>query len=78
MKLFGTTGQKFRHCPGTKGQRDKLKILARDGTGRDSQNPGRDGPGQPENGPGRGPKRERAEKDMLKEKQDRLEQNRTI
>ena len=29
----GTTGQKFLHCPGTKGQRDKLKILPRDGTG---------------------------------------------
>ena len=38
----GTTGQKFLYCPGTKGQRDKLKILPRDGTGRDSQNPGRD------------------------------------
>ena len=35
-------GQKFIHCPGTKGQRDKLKILPREGTGRDSQNPGRD------------------------------------
>ena len=23
----GTTGQKFPHCPGTKGQWDKLKIL---------------------------------------------------
>ena len=43
MKLFVTMGQKFHHCPGTKGQRDKLKILPRDGTGRDSQNPGRDG-----------------------------------
>ena len=32
----GTTGQKFLHCPGTKGQRDKLKFLPRDGTGRDS------------------------------------------
>ena len=31
----GTTGQKFLHCPGTKGQRDKLKILPRDGTGQD-------------------------------------------
>ena len=29
----GTTGQKFLHCPGTKGQRDKLKILPRDGPG---------------------------------------------
>ena len=42
MQLFGTKGQKFHHCPGTKGQWDKLKILQRDGTGRDSQNPGRD------------------------------------
>ena len=38
----GTMGQKFLHCPETKGQRDKLKILPRDGTGRDSQNSGRD------------------------------------
>ena len=47
------SGQKFLHCPGTKGQRDKLKILPRDGgqagtakirdgKGRDSKNPGRD------------------------------------
>ena len=42
VQLFGTSGQKFIHCPGTKGQRDKLKILPREGTGRDSQNPGRD------------------------------------
>ena len=27
----GTTGQKFLHCPGTKGQPDKLNILLRDG-----------------------------------------------
>ena len=74
MKLFGTTGQKFHHCPGTKGQRDKLKILPRDGTGRDSQNPGRDGPGQPKTGTGRGTKRDRAEKDVLKQKKDALKQ----
>ena len=49
----GTTGQKFLYCPGTKGQRDKLKILPRDGTGRDSQNLGRDVPGQPKSGTGR-------------------------
>ena len=41
----GTTGQKFLHCPGTKGQQNKLKILPRDRPGRDSQNSGRDGPG---------------------------------
>ena len=28
---------------GTKGQRDKLKVLPRDGTGQDSQNSGRAG-----------------------------------
>ena len=50
----GTMGQKFLHCPGTKGQRDKLEILPRDRTGRagtakirdgmdqDSQKPGQD------------------------------------
>jgi hypothetical protein len=27
VQLFGTKGQKFFPCPGTKGQRDKLKIL---------------------------------------------------
>ena len=36
MQLFGTKGQKFLLCPGTKGQRDELKILQRDGPGRDS------------------------------------------
>ena len=40
MQLLETKGQKFLHCPGTKGKRDKLKILPRDGGGRD-------GPGQP-------------------------------
>ena len=78
MELFGTKGQKFHHCSGTKGQRDKLKILQRDGTGRDSQNPGRDGPGQPKNGTGRETKRDRAEKDVLKQKKDALKQKRTF
>ena len=74
----GTTEQKILHCPGTKGQRDKLKILPRDGTVRDSQNPGWDGPGQPKNGTGRGTKRDRAEKDVLKQKKDALKQKRTF
>ena len=74
MQLFGTKGQGFLHCPGTKGQRDKLKILARDGTGRDSQNPGRDGPGQPKNGTGHGTKRDRVEKDILKQENDLIKQ----
>ena len=34
VQLFWTKGQKLLHCPGTKGQRDKRKILPRDGTGR--------------------------------------------
>ena len=67
MQLFGTTGQKFLHCPRTKGQRDKLKILPRDGTGRDSQNLGWDGPKQPKSGTGRGTKWDRVEKDVLKQ-----------
>ena len=29
-RVSNGTGQKFLHCPGTKGQRDKLKILQRD------------------------------------------------
>ena len=84
MQLFRTKGQKFHHCPGTKGQRDKLKILPRDGTGRDSQNPGRDGSGQPKSGTGRagtaksgtghGTKQDRAEKDVLKQENDVLKQ----
>ena len=32
MQLFRTKGQKFLHCSGRKGQRDRLKILPRDGT----------------------------------------------
>ena len=47
MQLFGTTGQKFLPCPGTKGQRDKLKILPRDGTGRDFDSLSRPVPGRP-------------------------------
>jgi hypothetical protein len=36
MQIFGTKGQKFLHCPGTRGQGDELKILPGDGTGQDS------------------------------------------
>ena len=43
MQLFGTRRLKFLHCPRTKGQRDKLKILPRAGTGRDSLIKIRDG-----------------------------------
>ena len=64
----GTTGQKILHYPGTKGQQDNFKILPREGTGRDSQNTGRDGPGQSKSVTGRGTKRDRAEKDVLKQK----------
>ena len=49
-----------------------LKILPRDGTGRDSQNSGWDGPGQPISGTGRGTKRDRGEKDVLKQENDVL------
>jgi hypothetical protein len=33
---FWEKGQNFLHCPGTKGQRDRLKILPTDGTNQDS------------------------------------------
>ena len=46
MQLFGTTGQRFLCCPGTKGQQDKLKILPRAGTGRDSLSKSCHGTGQ--------------------------------
>ena len=62
--IFWEKGQMFLHCPGTKGQRDKLKILPRDG------------PGQPKTGTGRGTKRDRAEKDVLKQYKDVLKQKR--
>jgi hypothetical protein len=35
VQLFGTAGEAKLFCPGTKGQRDKLKILQQDRTVRD-------------------------------------------
>jgi hypothetical protein len=43
VQLFGTEGQKFPSCPGTKGQRDKLKFFPREGTGRNFDRLSRDG-----------------------------------
>ena len=74
VQLFGTKGHKFLHCPGTKEQRDKLKILPRDGMGRDSQNSRRDGPGQPKSRTGCGTKWDRAEKDVVKKENNVLKQ----
>ena len=76
VQLFGTAGQAKMFSPGTKGQRGKLKILPRDGPGRDSQNSGRDGAGQQKSGTGRGTKRDRAENDVLKQEMDVLKQER--
>ena len=64
----GTEVPSLSRDKGTTGQRDKLKILPRDGTVRDSQNSGQGGPVQPKSGTGRGTKRDRAEKDVLKQK----------
>ena len=65
----GTTGQKFLYCPGTKGQ---AKNLAK----------GWDGLGQPKSGTrrgtGRGTKRDRGEKDVLKQKKDIQKQKMTF
>ena len=60
------------------GQRDKLKILPRDGTVWDSQNPGRDGPGQPNSGTGHRTKRDRAEKGCSKTEKDVLKQENDV
>jgi hypothetical protein len=46
VQLFGTKGQKFPSCPGTKGQRDKLKFFPWDRTGRDIERLSRDVPGR--------------------------------
>ena len=69
MQLFGITGQKFLHCHGTKGQRDKLKILPRDEMGRDSQKvvTGQDGTAKILDRT-----RDRAENDVLKQENDVL------
>jgi hypothetical protein len=46
VQLFGTKGQTFPSCPGTKGQRDKLKFFPWDRTGRDIERLSRDVPGR--------------------------------
>ena len=73
---YNFSGQRDRSSIIVSGQRDKLKILPRNGTGRDSQNPGRDKPGQPKSRTGRGTKQGRAEKDVLKQEKDILKQKR--
>ena len=67
-----TKGYKFLYCPWIKGQWDKLKILPRDGTGQESQNPDRDRPGQPKSMTRRGTKQDKSEKDILKQEKDVL------
>ena len=49
-----------------------------DGTGRVSLNPGWDGPEQPNSGTGCGTKRDRAEKDVLKQENDVLKQEKDV
>ena len=66
---FRDNGTEVPSFPGTKGQRDKLKILPRDGTGQPKSVTGQ---------PKTGTKRDRAEKDVLKQKKDALKQKRTF
>ena len=74
MQLFGTNGQKFYHCPRTKGQRDKLKSCK--GTGRARTAKIRDGTqdktGQSRKG------RSKAEKQRSKTRKDVLEQENDV
>ena len=74
MQLFGIKGKKFHHCPGTKEQRDKLKILHRDGMGQPKSGTGQAGTAK--SGTGHETKRDRAEKDVLKQEKDVLKQKR--
>ena len=72
------SGQRDRQKTFVPGQRDKgteVPSLSRDkGTTGQPQNitSGQDGPGQPKSGTGRGTKRDRAEKDVLKQYKDVL------
>ena len=72
VQLIGTKGQKFSHCPGTKGQQDKLKILPRAGTA--CQDPkwdvGWDGRKFWQSVTSCRTKQDRAEKDILKLEKD--------
>ena len=43
VQLFGTKGQKFIHCPGTKEQRENLKIVPRDSLSKSRADAERDG-----------------------------------
>ena len=90
MQLFGTKGQKFLHCPGTKWTtgkaqnlakgRDRLDSLSKSGTGR--------GTGRyeiltacpvPRDKTGQSRKgRSRTEKDVLKQEKDVLKQEKDI
>jgi hypothetical protein len=77
------SGQKFLHCPRTKGQQDKLKILPRDGKDWNSLSKSSTGHGTGQNFdscpvPSRRTKEDRAEKDILKQQKDILKQRRTI
>ena len=72
VQLFRTKIQKFLHCPGTKGQQDKLKILPRAGTA--CQDPkwdvGWDGRKFWQSVTSCRTKQDRAEKDILKLEKD--------
>ena len=62
-------------------KRTEVPSLSRDkGTTGQAKNlaKGRDGPGQSKSGTGCGTKRDRAEKDVLKQKKDALKQKRTF
>ena len=65
-ETFRDNGTEVPSLSRDKGTTGQAKNLAK----------GRDGPGQPKTGTGRGTKRDRAEKDVLKQKKDALKQKR--
>ena len=64
--IFPDKGTEVPSLSWDKGTTGQAKNLAK----------GRDGPGQPKSGTGRGTKRDRAEKDVLKQEMDVLKQER--
>ena len=67
-ETFRDNGTEVPSLSRDKGTTGQAKNLAK----------GRDGPGQPKTGTGHGTKRDRAEKDVLKQKKDALKQKRTF
>ena len=75
---FRDNGTEVPSLSRDKGTTGQAKNFAKGRDGRDSQNSGQDRPGQPKFGTGHGTKRDRAEKDVLKQENDVLKQKNDV